>query len=356
MLADGIEAKGGIERITLYLARQLPVSAPDLTFFTQKTRLRSTGLARHLTVPLALGQFAVRCLTRRVGLVHINLAPRGSTPRKMLFEAAARAFGAKVIIHLHGGGYAAYYASLGAGMQERVRRFFQRAERIIVLGADTEAFVRDQLGVRASRIDIVVNGVPAPAGVAAPGSEVPTIVVMGKVGPGKGTDVFLHAVAELARRGHAFKAVIGGNGEVERFSALAAELGIDRLVRFAGWLGEEEVDATMRAGDIFVLPSRVENQPVAILEAMARGLPVVSTRVGAIPEQVVDGETGLLVSPGESAPLADAIERLIRDPAERQRLGAAGRERWRESFSVLAMTDKIAAVYRRCAERSPLKG
>lgn len=102
----------------------------------------------------------------------------------------------------------------------------------------------------------------------------------------------------------------------------------------------------LNRADIFVLPSRAENQPVSILEAMARGVPVVATRVGAIPEQIDDGASGLLVDPGNAEQLAAALEQLIISPEKREAFGAAGQARFTRDFSVAACAQRFAAMYR----------
>ena len=346
LVADGLEGKGGIERIMLYLTRELAVRHPQLDTFIQQTRFGDTQLVRHATTPLALAQFAARCFSGRVSLAHINVAPRGSTWRKLLFAGIARAAGVPVMLHLHGSGYDDYYASRSPAQQEQILQFFRTADGVVVLGDHWERFMRDTLGVDAGRITVVENGVPAPSGEATPAGAPPLIVFMGAVGERKGVDVLIPALGRVAASGVDFRARIGGNGDLDHFRALAGEMGIADRVEFLGWVGEEIVDRELRAADIFVLPSRAENQPVAIIEAMARGLPVVSTAIGAIPETVQDGTCGLIVPPAEVEPLAAALTTLARDAAMRQRMGQAGRARWQERYSIAAVADRMAARYR----------
>jgi glycosyltransferase involved in cell wall biosynthesis len=97
--------------------------------------------------------------------------------------------------------------------------------------------------------------------------------------------------------------------------------------------------------DVFVLPSLWEGLPIALLEAMAAGLPVVATAVGGTPEVVVEGETGFLVPPRDPEALAEAILRLLREPDLRRRMGEAGRKRVAEHFSVEQMVQKTEALY-----------
>ncbi len=112
----------------------------------------------------------------------------------------------------------------------------------------------------------------------------------------------------------------------------------------AGPVRADIPDLLSRHG-VFVLSSRYEGLPLSIIEAMRSGLPVIATRVGGVPELVIDGETGLLVGPDDVGAMADAMRRLTSDSALRSRLGAAGRQRFVEHFTVERMRQRIAGVY-----------
>jgi glycosyltransferase involved in cell wall biosynthesis len=123
----------------------------------------------------------------------------------------------------------------------------------------------------------------------------------------------------------------------------AGELGVGDRVHFTGYRADAQ--ELLDDLDVFVLPSWIEGLPLTVLEAMARGKPVVATPVGGTPELVVDGETGLLVPPRDAGALADALRSLAADPERAQALGAAGRARVAERFSSAAMTGRVLAVY-----------
>ncbi|WP_437690935.1 glycosyltransferase family 4 protein [Sorangium sp. So ce176] len=163
--------------------------------------------------------------------------------------------------------------------------------------------------------------------------------------PVKGHDVLLRALARLRDRGVAVTVLIVGDGdERDRIHGLARELGIHgKEARFLGF--RKDVPDLLVAADFFVLPSRDEGLPLAVLEAMARRLPVVVTPVGGVPEVVRDEEHGLLVPVDAPDALADAIERLARDPALGRRLGEAGHVRVRDDFSFEKMTRKYEQLY-----------
>jgi glycosyltransferase involved in cell wall biosynthesis len=332
----------------IYLTRRLQTHMPDLEISVHKTRLTERPLLKHLSIPLSLAAFTFECLRRRIDIVHINVAPRGSTWRKMLYQAVAIALGKRVIIHLHGSGYDGFFDTLSPQRKKVVRAFFGRATVVVALSSYWKQFVVSELGLPPSKVVEIPNGVPAVSGERARSTvaAAPLIVFLGEVSHRKGIDVLIDALAHLSGNGTPWTAAVGGNGDVAAAVARAREAGIGDQIDFLGWVGEAKVDELLRSADIFVLPSRAENQPVAILEAMARSTPVVATNVGAIPEQVVDGETGLLVEPGSSDSLAQALETLLRSPELRARFGSSGLRRFEERFSVASCAERFAALYR----------
>ncbi len=138
-------------------------------------------------------------------------------------------------------------------------------------------------------------------------------------------------------------------GELAPLRALAAELGIADRVRFAG--ARPSQPSPHHLFDVSALTSVSEGLPNSLLEAMAAGKPVVATRVGAVADAVVDGETGLLVPAREAAAVARALRSLLADRELCERMGAAGRERARAGFSRSAAIDRLMTLYYELAER-----
>ena len=161
----------------------------------------------------------------------------------------------------------------------------------------------------------------------------------------KGIDHVLKAVSRLKRQLPDVRYRIVGHGsDLQRLEGIARDLGIDDRVEFLGVVNDLELAEIYSSCDVFVLPSGQEGFGMVFIEAMAAGKPVIAARAGAIPEVVVDGQTGLLVGYGDDAALADAIARLFADPELRSRLGSAGRQRFRERFSfdrVMARFDEL---------------
>jgi glycosyltransferase involved in cell wall biosynthesis len=167
----------------------------------------------------------------------------------------------------------------------------------------------------------------------------PRLVSVGRLVAFKGFDQLIDACAELARRGIEFSCEIIGDGPLrEELQRKIDTLRLGARVALLGSLSQNAVFEKLRAGDVFALAATVDHRggsdvfPTVILEAMAAARPVVSTRLAGIPESVVDGETGVLVPPGDTVALVNALERLLLDPDLRLRYGTAGRSRIERHF------------------------
>lgn len=346
--SEASAGRGGIARALLYLCDRLAQSAPDLALSHHPSRLSQGSWLKHASVPVAALRMAALWARQGCDVVHLAVAPRGSTWRKMLYAALARAFGAKLILHLHGSGYDAYFAALRPWQQAWIRRFFHGADISVALSGHWQRFLLNAIGLSPTRIRLIANGVPAPdlPILERPHMDAPRITFLGELGQRKGLDVLLAALAQLNQQGIAFEAVIAGNGAHEAAILEAKRLGIADHVRFPGWLERPEVARLLAQSDLFCLPSRAENQPIAILEAMAHGLPVIASAIGGIDEQVMDGQTGLLVPAGSIEALTAALARLVNDRALRERLGEAGQARFVAHYSIEANAAAFAALYR----------
>lgn len=166
---------------------------------------------------------------------------------------------------------------------------------------------------------------------------------------GKGIEVLLDAIPAVLADHPDARFVIVGDGPLRE--ALEARA-VDRVVDRVTWTGfRRDVPELLAASDLFVLPSLGDAYPTVLMEAMAAGLPVVSTRVGGIPEIVEDGRTGRLVPPGDAAALAKAISGLLDSPGEREALGRAARAEAERRFSTKTWVERLGEVYEQAAPK-----
>jgi len=174
------------------------------------------------------------------------------------------------------------------------------------------------------------------------------LVSVGRLVPEKGFAVLIAAMAMLDERGvPADLTVVGDGPERGALDQLARDAGVEGRVTFVGALPSEAVPSVMAAADVFVSASFAEGLPVVIMEAMAAGLATVATRIAGVGELVVDGETGLLVSPGRPDLIADAVEHLWRDPARRAALASAGHARVRTQHDIRCTSEVLARELKR---------
>jgi glycosyltransferase involved in cell wall biosynthesis len=227
----------------------------------------------------------------------------------------------------------------------------------VVSRDDLDRFVA--AGADPRKLRLVSNGVAAPATTAdgraamagrlgvVPGRDL-VVGILARLETEKGIDLLLRAAARLKDDVPRLVVAIAGTGRQEqRLKALAEELGIADRVRFPGFV--KEVGDFLGCLDIYAQPSRAEAFGLGVTEAMSAGLPVVATRVGGLPEQVVDGETGILVPAEDAAALAAAIARLARDGNFREAAGAAARARHAAHFGPEHFIASMEEVYREAA-------
>lgn len=204
---------------------------------------------------------------------------------------------------------------------------------------------------------VIPNGVSTPPRAAEPTDDtaLPTILYAGRLRTRKAVAVLIEAFAELRSLGGAgatARLVIAGDGEHrDALEARVAELGLGEAVRFLGAVPRSEMVRLYATAQVFCLPSIYEGFPLAILEAMAAGLPVVSTTVSGIPEAVSDGESGLLVPPEDATALAHALHRLLADSSLRRAMGEASRRRVEEHFSIGHVAARYLELWQEVAER-----
>lgn len=199
--------------------------------------------------------------------------------------------------------------------------------------------------VPAHKVSVVANGLDCDSYTRHASRALPRkVLVVANLRPEKGHDVLIDAAAIVLRRfpDATFEAV-GGGPELQTLLARAAARGVRHAFSFLGH--QDDVPARLAAGDIFVLPSRSEAFPNAVLEAMASGLPIVASSVGGILELIHDNQTGLLVPPGDPEALADRICRVMADSALGTRLGDAARAEVTARYSFDRMIAAFESIY-----------
>ena len=243
------------------------------------------------------------------------------------------------------------------------RRLVASTDAMIAVSESVRRHVADNIGVDEQRIDVIPNGVDASAFTGVDRSDArrallldatrPVVGLIGRITEQKGQDDFVEAALAIAvERPEPLFVMVGFAEDAElqqRLRQKIAVFGLSDRIRFLG--NRDDMASVYAALDLVVAPSRWEGFGLMLIEAMAAGRPIVATRVGAIPEIVRDGRTGVLVEPRDAQALARAITGMLDDPQRRIAMGEAGRlESIRYGWS--SATAQTAAVYERALQRS----
>lgn len=280
-----------------------------------------------------VGRLASLFREHRADVVHSH------NTKPLLYAApAAKLAGVQALIHSrHGQRHGA------AARHDFLFKMASRSvDRMVCVSSEAAARCRAE-GLRASSIRTIWNGIDLEKFACAE-KRGRGAVFVGRLTPEKSVGTLLHATQLALRQDRDFTLRIAGAGVCDaELKALANELGLAQHVEFVG--ETREVPALLRSAEMFVLPSRTEGLSLAILEAMASGLPVIATNVGGNPEAVVDGHTGMLVPPGDAQALAAAMLRVRGDTQLAQQMSTAARRRVETHFSVKSMVAKYEALY-----------
>lgn len=238
----------------------------------------------------------------------------------------------------------------------------KRSCRIIAVSEYTKKEILENYRVPAWKIKVIYNGVDLERFTPADkwlkiklkrklgfSGEEKLILYVGRLYSRKGLPTLIGAVPKVVRKAPNAHFLISGKGlgdEAQRLKRLVKKFGVEDKVHFLGYYPDEKLPNLYRAADLFVFPSIYENMPFAVLEALASGLSVVTTRVGGIPEIIVDGVNGFLIEPYDSLRLAEQLIFLIENPALAFEVSQAGRRTVEEKFNWKSIVSQVADVYR----------
>ncbi|WP_299405952.1 glycosyltransferase family 4 protein [Acaryochloris sp. IP29b_bin.148] len=310
------------------------------------THDEGSAVHRGLIFIRAIATFLRTLLSRKVDIVHIHVSERGSVLRTILLARIAFIFHRPVVLHAHGAEFKPFFSKMPGWAQKIISSIFGQCDGFIVLSDFWQNFYISQLGLIPERVFTLPNSVELPTEIPCRQDSSPVnLVFCGRVGHRKGAFDLIQALAELPlhlkARAHLS---IAGDGEIEQGQLLADRLGVSDLITFMGWINPGQRDQMLANADIFILPSYNEGLPLAILEAMAWGIPPITTPVGGIPEVVLPNQNGLLVSPGNVQQLSKAIGYLLEDTERRLKLGKSARAT-AESLDIRTYTHRLGRIY-----------
>lgn len=287
---------------------------------------------------------AVLVLHARVVHINSSMNPRGFW-RDAVYVMCARLARRKIVYQVHGGAMDQLFPR--DSFRFRVLKRVLRAADVVVVLSYSEGHVYERI-VGREKLYVIPNAVPFCVELRRfslePGEL--RLVFLGRLVEEKGVHELLDAARLLVERGAPFHLVIAGSGPEEgRLTARIRELGLAGVVELAGAVFGEAKASLWRQSDVFVFPSHTEKLPYSLLEAMAFGVVPVVTNVGAIEEVMQHGVHGEFVPVNSPVAIADAVERLQKDPELRARYGTAAQERIAASYTMPRFTSQFRSLY-----------
>jgi len=245
-------------------------------------------------------------------------------------------------------------------------KLMKQSDALIAVSRYTVGELTELYGIEEEKIHVIYNGVDINKFKPRPDraelrrefgleEEKKIVLFVGRLYHRKGLEILLRSIPPIIQEFGDVKFAISGTGfkkKEQSLRDLAKQLEIEDYVTFLGYVPDEKLPSLYSASDIFVLPAIYENFPFAILEAQATGLPVVSTKVGGIPEFLADKENGFLIDPGDEKQLTQRVLTLLQDPKLAEEMGRRGRKLIEEKFAWRLITSQVIDLYHKLLEKT----
>lgn len=278
---------------------------------------------------------------RSSSLVHIHLSAPVSVKRKLFFIRITRLFKKPIILHFHA---FSEKSNINKAYINLYKKTFSLADKIIVLSKSWRKGLIDDLNIPPDKIQVIYN--PCPQIDSSINVQKQNIILFaGTLNERKNFKTLIRAFALIAKKTPNWNLVFAGNGAIDEGIELAKELGIDKQVNFKGWVAGKSKHELFSTSSIFCLPSYAEGFPMAVLDAWAYGLPVITTPVGGIPEIAIDGENMILFEPDDLVVLSQKLFQLIKDENYRDKLKMASFDLAKFKFSSDNITQQLDDLY-----------
>ena len=324
MLGESLERQGGIVSVEKLIIHN---SSSDICLKFIPTLAKGSGVDKFYVFLTAILRLLWMIVSEDFDVVHIHVSERGSAFRQSITALIAIAFSIPVVMHAHSCDFHEFFPNLPSPAQSWIGWVFSKCSRFITLSNSWKNYYVNHLGLEPKKIAVMPNPVRLP-------DEVPLrsnpeqicFIFLGRIGYRKGAYDLVQSFARLPfEKKSCSRLTLAGDGDTEEIRSLVEKLCLAKVVSVLSWVDEEKRNALLAQSNVFVLPSYNEGLPMALIEAMSWGLPVVTTPVGGIPELIVHSQNGLLVEPGNIDQLSGALQSLIDNESLRLSIGEKAR-------------------------------
>jgi glycosyltransferase involved in cell wall biosynthesis len=343
MLGDSLSQSGGIATLQNLMLKHSPA---NIRIRHIASHDEGSSIFRITVFIKAIATLIWTLLSQRIDLVHVHISDGGSIVRKTFIALIAYLFRKPVIMHANGSVFHLNYTKLPPLGQQLLRRILQRCAVFLPVTSYWRDYYTTALGLTAQKVLVLPNPAELPDRIPDRYHSHPIkFAFCGRLGKRKGAfdciQAFANLPPELRQRA---ELIMAGDGEIEQAQQLAARLHVSDQVKTLGWISREQCDRLLREADVFILPTNNEGLPLALIEAMCYGLPVITTPSSGISDVVTSNKNGLLVMPGEVQQICDAMQLLIQDETLRLSLGKAARET-AESLDIRSFWGRLGDIY-----------
>lgn len=284
-------------------------------------------------------------IVNKYDLIHIHMATRGSTYRKMAYAYIAQKRRKKVIIHIHGADFPEFTERLTKKKQYKIKTFLQSVDMVIGLSDEWKERLTGLYDLQ--NCEALANGIDTKEFKTAYGNlekNLNEFVLLGRLGERKGVYDLILAMERAVKINPKIKLYLAGDGDVEKVNFLICEKKLQNNIEVVGWIDYYKKISLLKKVATVVLPSYYEGLPMSILEGMAAGKAIISTTVGAIPE-VVEAENGIVLKPGDIEALTEALIRCSTNVEMVASMSKNNIDKISKKFSMRIMHEKLSEFY-----------
>lgn len=349
MISTDPEGQGGIA--TVIKGYQQNKLIDDMGFISISTHSSSNRNKVSAIVHFILSLIKVTFygVFNNLGIAHIHMASRGSYTRKSIIIRLVRFLGAKTIIHLHGAEFETFYnKECSESKKQHIRNTFNMADKVIVLSSQWLKWIHTIVTDK-NKVCVVYNAV-SELNLPKKDCRNKNILFLGRLGQRKGVEDLINAFAQIALNFSNAHLQLGGDGDIAKYQAQVAKLGITEQVSFLGWVQGAARDKYLTEATVYCLPSYNEGFPMGVLEAMSAEVAVIASTAGGIPDAITNNKEGILVEAGDVNALAEALTIILSDDDKREEYISAAKIKFQKNFTHQIIIPQLKEIYKELLE------